>query len=188
MIALLSRFILWLAGWKVVYDVPHEYRQFVLIMAPHTSNWDFLVGRLALWSLRLKAFFLIKKEAFFFPLGPIVKAVGGIPVDRAHGNNVVSEVAEIFRKNPIMVITITPEGTRSLRRNWKRGFWYIARQAQVPVVMGYLDYGKKVAGVHRVFWPSESYEQDLVMISDFYRNITARHPEKFNLSPVNRKE
>ncbi len=171
----------------MVYDIPPTLKQFVFIMAPHTSYWDFVVGRLGLWSIGVSSFFLIKKESFFFPLGIFLKAMGGIPVDRAKSNNVVNEVADLFKHHPALVITITPEGTRSLRKAWKRGFWFIAKKARVPIVMGYLDYGKKIAGVHKLFYPGASYEQDLAMMYDFYQNITAKHPEKFNLSPMYRQ-
>ncbi len=186
MLACLSKFILRCAGWKVFYDIPDTQRRFVLIMAPHTSNWDFVIGRLALWAIRVKAYFLIKKEAFFFPLGVLIRHMGGIPVDRSHSNNVVLEISEMFCKKPDMVIAITPEGTRSLRKEWKRGYWYIASHAKVPVVMAYLDYRKKIAGVHKMFWPSPKFEHDQAMIDEFYSQITAKFPEKFNLSPMYR--
>lgn len=183
MLARLARFVLKIFGWKVIDRLPHHYRKYVLIMAPHTSNWDFVIGRLALWSLHVKAHFLIKKEAFLFPLGPLLKAMGGIPVDRSHSNNVVHDIAQKFRKSDLLVIVITPEGTRSLRHEWKRGFWFIARAAQVPIAMAYLDYKKREAGVGSHFMPSDNYQSDLATIYDFYKDKNARHPERFNLSP-----
>lgn len=163
------------------------YRRCVLIMAPHTSNWDFVIGRLALWAIGAKAGFLIKKEAFFFPLGWLLKKMGGIPIDRKKSKNVVWQIAVLLNKSKEMALVITPEGTRSLRHEWKKGFYYIASMAEVPIVMGYLDYAKKEAGIGKMIYPSEDYQADLSVIYDFYKDFTARHPEKFNLSPMYRK-
>jgi len=141
-------------------------------------------GRLALWSIGVKTSFLIKKEAFFFPLGRLLKNMGGIPVDRSQSKNVVRHVAVLLNKSNEMAVVITPEGTRSLRREWKKGFWYIASMAEVPVALGYLDYAKKEAGIGGVIYPGEDYKADLAKIHDFYKDITAKYPEKFNLSPM----
>lgn len=187
MLRSLSRFILKLAGWKTRVEAHMTYRRCVLIMAPHTSNWDFVIGRLALWAIGAKAGFLIKKEAFFFPLGWLLKKMGGIPIDRKQSKNVVWQIAVLLNKSKEMALVITPEGTRSLRHEWKKGFYYIASMAEVPIVMGYLDYAKKEAGIGKMIYPSEDYQADLAVIYDFYKNFTARHPEKFNLSPMYRK-
>lgn len=164
------------------------YQRCVLLMAPHTSNWDFVIGRLALWAIGVKTNFLIKKEVFFFPLGALLRKMGGIPVDRNQSRNVVWEIALLLNKAKEMVIVITPEGTRSLRHEWKKGFYYIASIAEVPIVLGYLDYARKEAGIGSILYPTEDYKSDLAKIFNFYRNFTARHPERFNLSPMYRKE
>lgn len=187
MLQSISRYILNLAGWTIRVEPHQTYKRCVLIMAPHTSNWDFVMGRLALWAIGVKTSFLIKKEAFFFPLGPLLKKMGGIPVDRTQSRNVVWQVAVLLNKSKEMALVITPEGTRSLRREWKKGFYYISSMAEVPVALGYLDYARKEAGIGGILYPSEDYKADLAKIQDFYKDFTAKHPEKFNLSPMYRK-
>ena len=179
---LLARLILALAGWKIKAHYSDEMRRSVIIQAPHTSNWDFFIGKLGFVSKGIPVRFLIKKEAFRFPLGPLVRALGGIPVDRSHSSNLVPQIAAMYKEHQKLMIVITPEGTRKLNRNWKKGFYYIASMAQVPIVLGYLDYSKKEGGLGPVFHPTGDYEADLRRIEDFYRDKTARHPEKFNLS------
>jgi 1-acyl-sn-glycerol-3-phosphate acyltransferase len=187
MLKILSRFILKILGWSIRFEEHQTYQRCVLIMAPHTSNWDFVIGRLALWAIGVNTSFLIKKEAFFFPLGPILKKMGGIPVDRAHSRKVVWQIAVLLNKSREIALVITPEGTRSLRHEWKKGFYYIASMAEVPIALGYLDYAKKEAGIGGILYPSEDYKSDLAKIFDFYRDITPKYPEKFNLSPMYRK-
>jgi 1-acyl-sn-glycerol-3-phosphate acyltransferase len=183
-----SRFILKLFGWQVIGSMPEGIKKCVVIVAPHTSYWDFVIGYMAYKALGVKARYLIKKELFFFPLGPLLRNLGGIPVDRSHSSNVVQQVGQLFRKNDNLIVTITPEGTRSLVTNWKRGFYYIAKHAKVPILIGILDYGKKEIGIINVFRPTGKYQKDLIEIQSNYLDVTAKHPEKFNLSPQNRNE
>lgn len=183
----IAKFILKLLGWKVVINIPPEAKKFVVMMAPHTSNWDFLLGWLGYMSIGVEAKYLIKKEAFFFPLGPVLKSLGAIPVDRQASTNVVIQVGEMFQKTDSLFITITPEGSRSLRPNWKRGFYYIALHAQVPVAFGFLDYKRKIGGIGGMLFPTGNYDEDLKKIEAFYLDKHARYPEKFNLSPQYRK-
>jgi len=178
----IASLILKLWGWKIEGRMPKDVKKCVVVMAPHTSMWDFVIGRLAWYVLGLRVSFLIKKEMFFFPLGPIVKALGGIPVDRKKSGRLVDSVASMFHKFDSFYITITPEGTRSLNNNWKRGFYYIATKAEVPIALGYLDYNRKIGGIGDIFEPSGDYDKDLKIIEEFYKGKGARHPEKFNLS------
>lgn len=183
--ALLGRIVLKLAGWRVEAPSMKDIGSCVMIMAPHTSNLDFVIGRLAFWAIRVESSFLIKKEAFVFPLGTIARAMGGIPVDRVHSGNIIVEIAKLVKSRKIKVIVITPEGTRSLRHEWKRGFYHIARLADVPIVLAYLDYATKVAGIGGVIIPSGNFDNDLAKIYSLYKGKTALYPEKFNLSPQN---
>jgi 1-acyl-sn-glycerol-3-phosphate acyltransferase len=178
----IAQFIFWIWGWKIMGEIPNDVKKCIVVMAPHTSMWDFVLGRLGWYILGRKVKFLIKKEMFFFPLGPIVKWLGGIPVDRSKSGKLVESVAAQIRQNDSFYIVITPEGTRRLNPNWKRGFYYIAQQARVPVALGYLDYEKKTGGVGPIFTPSGDYHKDFKLLEDFYRGKGARHPEKFNLS------
>jgi 1-acyl-sn-glycerol-3-phosphate acyltransferase len=183
----IAKFILKLFGWTVLNNIPPDTKKFVTLMAPHTSNWDFLVGWLGYMSIGIDSKYLIKKEAFVFPLGKLISAMGGMPVDRKASNNVVHQVGEMFKKADTMVITIAPEGTRSLSPNWKRGFYYIALHAKVPVAFGFLDYKNKIGGIGKMLTPSGNYETDLQEIEAFYSEKGAKYPEKFSLSPQNRK-
>jgi len=187
MIHLLAKLIYAIAGWKVKGAFPENIKRCIVLMAPHTSNWDFVIGFLGYAILKIKVHFLIKKEAFAFPLNILVKAMGGIAVDRRHAGNVVTSVAHEFHDREHFVITIAPEGTRSLNHHWKRGFYHIALLAKIPIILGYLDYNLKEAGVGDIVVPTGNYESDLALIEAFYYDKAARFPEKFNLSPANRK-
>ena len=188
MMYLLAKLIYAITGWKVTGAIPKEIKHCVVLMAPHTSNWDFVLGFLGFAILRRKIHVLIKKEAFVFPLGILVRAMGGVAVDRQHASNVVVNVAHEFKCRDQFILIIAPEGTRSLKNNWKRGFYNISMLAKVPIVLGYLDYQKKVAGLGDPYMPTGNYEADLAIIENFYSDKVARFPEKFNLSPVNRKD
>jgi len=157
------------------------------MMAPHTSNWDFLLGYFGYMSLGIDSKYLVKKEAFFFPVGNFLKAVGAMPVDRKASTNIVIQVGEMFKNSDSLYITITPEGTRSLNRNWKRGYYHIAVNAGVPIALGFLDYKKKVGGIREMMTPTGDYDADFKQIETFYKGINPRFPEKFSLSEQNLK-
>lgn len=151
-------------------------------MAPHTSNWDFIIGRLAFFWYRLHPRILIKKEAFGSLTGPVLRKLGGIPVDRGHSRNTVKEITKCFQEYDKFYLLITPEGTRKRVNVWKRGFYFIALNAKVPILLGFLDYRKKEGGVGMMLEPTGDFEADFKIIEDFYRDKHAKHPEKFNLS------
>ncbi len=178
----IAKFILWIWGWRIVKGMPADIKKCVVVMAPHTSMWDFVIGRLAWFVLGLKVKFFIKKEMFFFPLGHLVKWLGGIPVDRSKSGRLVDNVAAYIGRSDSFYLVITPEGTRSLNPNWKRGFYFIALKANVPIALGYLDYQKKQGGIENIFRPCGDYDKDFKMVKEFYQGKDARHPEKFNLS------
>ncbi len=180
---LIASFILRLIGWKVTGAVPEHIKKCVIIAAPHTSNWDFVIARIVYWRLGVPVKFLIKREAFDHPLGGLVKTLGGIPVDRKKSSNLVEQVADLFNHYEVLNVIITPEGTRRLVTEWKRGFYYIALKANVPIIIGFIDYKRKVGGFGPVLYPSGNFDTDFSIIQEFYRDKTARHPEKFNLSP-----
>ena len=156
-------------------------------MAPHTSYWDFPIGRLALLARRISIKTMIKKESFYFPLGMILRFFGGIPVDRSNSQKVVKSITDQFKQEEDFILLITPEGTRKLNKRWKKGFYFIAQTAEVPIILGFLDYSKKIAGLGPVFFPSGDYDEDLRKIEQFYMDKVARYPEQFNLSGVHRK-
>ncbi len=174
--------LLRLAGWKVTAAIPEGVNKAVVIMAPHTSNWDFVIGRLAFASVGIRIYLMIKKEAFFFPLGPILRALGGIPVDRRHSQNTVITVTHHFEQAGRFFLVITPEGTRKRVERWKKGFYFIAQTARVPIALGYLDYKLKEGGIGPIIHPSGDFEKDFARIREFYRGKHARHPGQFNLT------
>lgn len=174
-----SRFLLWLLKWKIHGAVPRGEKKAVIIAAPHTSNWDFVIGRLAYFVIGVRVHFLIKKEVFKWPFGKILKIWGGIPIDRKRSNNMVKQICGIFNKHDSLYVVITPEGTRSRVKSWKKGFYYIALEAKVPIVLGYLDYKKKEGGIGPVIRPSGDFDKDFNRIKEFYRDKSARHPENF---------
>lgn len=175
---LLSIFIFKLTGWKTAVNSSPEINRCVLIAAPHTSNWDFVYARAALYILRVKVRFLIKDDYFVFPLNYILKAMGAIPVDRSKAKgNKVQALIDIFDRNKEMVTMIPAEGTRSLVKEFRKGFYHVANGAKVPIALGYLDYKKKIAGIGPLFYPTGDIDKDLQEIYAFYRTINARHPK-----------
>lgn len=181
MIHYISKFILKITGWKIIGGLPEDVKKCVVIVAPHTSMWDFVWGRMAFFELRLKAKFLIKKEAFKFPWAGLLKRMGGIPIDRSKSSNTVDLVASLFDEFESLYITVAPEGTRKQSDIWKKGFYYIALKANVPIALGILDYGRKESGIGKMLNPSGNFEEDFKEIEDFYRGRKGKHPDKFNL-------
>ncbi len=164
--------------------VPRDIPKAVIIMAPHTSNWDFVIGRLAFYWYGIRPRILIKKEAFTPLMGPLLRWLGGIPVHRGKSQNTVKKVTRQFEQNERFYLLITPEGTRRRVNRWKRGFYFIALEAGVPVFLGFLDYRRKEGGVGMMVVPSGNFEADFRIIEDFYRDKHPLRPEKFNLSDI----
>ncbi len=153
-------------------------------MAPHTSNLDFYIGMLGFWSLGMEAKMLIKKEAFKPPIGFFLKKLGGVPVDRQKKTNLTVRMSSLFAEHEELIILFTPEGTRSLNPNWKKGFYYMAKEANVPIVLAFMDFKNKVAGFLPEFTPTWDEEKDFETIKRMYReaNVTGKHPEMSDIS------
>ncbi len=149
----LALFLLKPFGWSLKIE-PLPSKKYVLIGAPHTSNWDFIVGLLGLWGGRIRARFLGKKELFRPPLGYLMRALGGIPVDRSRRANLVDQVAEIFRREKEIAILVAPEGTRGKAPYWRTGFYYMALKAGLPIALGYADYRRKEVGIGGYLYPT----------------------------------
>ena len=177
----LNKLILKLCGFKMDYSVPPEAHKCVMVFAPHTSMWDFVVGKMVLDVMGLRMKFLIRKESFRFPFGFILKALGGIPVDRQHVKQLPIHVGEQIKKEKEIAVLIAPEGTRKLAPVWKKGFYFIAQYAQVPLCLCYINWGEKTGGIGSTIYPSGDYEKDLQQIQDFYRGMKGKHPDQFNL-------
>ncbi len=172
----IGRFCFWLFGWDVEGQVP-KGEKFILIGAPHTSNWDFIFGLAALFIFRLKFSWLGKDTLFKHPLKWIMKSLGGIPVDRNNKHGVVKEIINQFKNSQKLVITIAPSGTRKKRDYWRSGFYWIANTAQVPIFCGYLDYRRKKACLGLSFMPTGDAKKDMDRIREFYKGVQGKSPE-----------
>lgn len=166
-----------LIGWKVDSRLPPTSR-YVMIVAFHTSNWDFFVGLLAKWLWQEHFVFVAKHSLFWPPLGYILRYLGGVPVDRRARGGFIGRMVEQFDERDEMKLVILPEGTRSKVDYWKTGFYYIATQSKVPIALGYFDYRNKVLGVGGHFEPSGDIHEDMKLIEAFYRDKTGKYPEK----------
>jgi 1-acyl-sn-glycerol-3-phosphate acyltransferase len=170
-------------GWTIKGSLPEGLKKAVVISAPHTSMWDFIIGRIAFYSFGIYNInFLIKKEMFKFPVGGLLRSLGAIPIDRGKNNTTIQIVSKMFEEKENFLLLITPEGTRGYARQWKKGFYHFAEKAKVPIVMTYIDYGKKEGGIGPVLYPTGDFDADFKIITDFYRGMTAKYPENFNLS------
>ena len=167
-------------GWTWEDTLPQR-QKCIICVAPHTSNWDFIVGELYYHAIGRKAGFLMKKEWFFWPLGILARKVGGIPVYRSKKTHMTSQLAEVAKGRETFCLTITPEGTRSLNPEWKRGFYYIALEACIPILLYAIDYERKLIECTRTFIPTGDVEADMKEIKQYYKDFKGRHPEKFSI-------
>lgn len=166
-------------GWKVEVGVP-DFPKAIICLAPHTSNWDFIIGELAIRSVGRRAGFLMKSSWFFFPLGYFFRAIGGIPVVRKNKKqSLVDAMIERFRAASRLVVAITPEGTRKPTANWHTGFLRIAYNTDVPICLAVIDFRMKKAMINDVFQPTGDVEADMVAIKKYYRPFTGKRQENF---------
>ncbi len=175
-----SKIYLRLNGWTVVGEKP-EFKKYITVMAPHTSYSDFLMGKMFGSIKHIHPRFLIKKESFKFPLGPVLRKLGGIPVDRKSNKYLADNLVEQFNKNDKLILVIAPEGTRKKVKRWKRGFHHIARIAGVPLVLSFVDYKTKTLGLGPTVYPTDDYKADLEIIKDFYRGMEGRNADQFSV-------
>ena len=172
-----ARCILGLVGWRT-HVIPPPTSRYVLIGAPHTSNWDFVVALLLMAAERIPIRLMGKDSLFRGPTGVMMRSLGAIPVYRDQKANLVDQVAEIFTQHENLVIGLAPEGTRAKSTRWLTGFYYIALKANVPIVMAYLDYGNKVCGLGPSFYPTGDIQADFEIIRNFYSGIVGKYPQK----------
>ena len=177
------KFVLFAFGFKVDYQVPKDAEKCVMVFAPHTSMWDFVVGKLILTVFGLPSKIMIRKESFWFPLNLLLKYLGGIPVDRKHSAALPAAMASEIEKRKRITLVIAPEGTRKLTTHWKKGFYFIAQQAQVPICLCYIDWNKKIGGIlpDTITPPFGSYEAVLAFIQSHYRGMKGKHAGQFSL-------
>ena len=164
-------------GWTAFGEVPSP-RKFVLIAAPHTSNWDFLNFIGLTDDLGITPHFMAKKSLFRWPWKNFMLDMGGVPVDRSGNQNYVQAMIDEFANRTEFMLTIAPEGTRGAVRKWKTGFYHIAIGAKVPIVLGFMDYARKVGGLGPMMWPTGVFSEDMKEMARFYSGVTARFPEK----------
>lgn len=186
MLSRLSYWILTKLGWTIHVELP-ETNKFVAIAAPHTSNWDFPLGILAAKAINLKVNWLGKHSIFRWPFGWFFHAIGGTPIRRDGGQNYKQQLTDLFNNSERLVLALAPEGTRSKTDHWKTGFHAIARAAGVPILMGYLDHGKKQVGIGGMFYPSDDIEADFHLIREFYKGRRGKNPENESLIQVRKK-
>ena len=176
----LSLACLKLAGWEVQGELPSHARKSVLIAAPHTSNWDLPMTIMVAFALRLRPRWMGKASIFRAPFGGIMRWLGGMAVDRSKVNNLVESSAQAIRDaaDPLQLI-VPPEGTRSKTRHWKTGFYHIARSAEVPIVMAFMDYSTKRSGLGPLFEPTGDVAADLAAIKAFYKPFKGKNADQF---------
>lgn len=170
-----------LSGWQLDGQLPADQPKCVLIGAPHTSNWDLPYTLMVAFALRLNIRWMGKRQLFKGPFGPLMRWLGGIAVDREQAGNLVAASALAIREadGPLQLV-VPPEGTRSKNRHWKTGFYWIAHQAGVPIVMAYMDYPRKRSGLGPVFTPTGDIEADMTKIKAWYGQFKGRNWQQFS--------
>ena len=173
-----SLFILGLIGWDLVDEGP-PVKKYVLIGAPHTTNWDWVFALLVMMSFGIRPRWVGKESLFRGIMGPIMRWTGGISVERGARKNFVGQIIDIYNEREKLVIALAPEGTRKYVDHWKSGFYYIAQGAQVPVAMGFVNYEEKKCGIGDFFVPSGNLEDDVKILQEFYaKNAKGKFPEQ----------
>lgn len=169
--------------WTCEVNQPHPDK-YIICLAPHTSNWDFLIGQLYNTAQGMKSNFLMKKEWFFWPLGPVFKRLGGIPVYRQKHTSMTDAMAETAKQTEHFRLCITPEGTRSRVEEWKKGFYFIALKANLPILLYGLDYEKKLIQCTKTIIPSGNLEEDMRQIKLYFKDFKGKKPENFTIGNV----
>lgn len=172
-----------LLGWKTKVSVP-DYDKYIICAAPHTTNWDLFIGKLFMGAIGRETGFMMKKDRFFWPLGPIFRWMGGIPVDRSRKTSLVDQMIKIAKSSQKFHLAITPEGTRKANPNWKKGFYYIAQGAGLPIILVAIDYEKKCITAEKVIHPSGDLDKDMREVKLYYKNFKGKYPENFSIGKV----
>lgn len=175
-----------ITGWKLDMNVPPQIKRCIVIAAPHTSNWDYWYAMATFIIYRLKIRYAIKKEWMRFPFSLLTGPLGGIAIDRSdkkEGTQRLSHseaMTTLFKENEELILLLTPEGSRSRNENWRTGFYHVAKEAGVPILLGYVDYKEKKAGIGKAIYPTDMHK-DMQEIMEFYKGFHARYPENFSV-------
>lgn len=170
-------------GWKTVITVDHPTK-YIICLAPHTSNWDFIMGQLYATAEKINANFLMKKEWFFWPLGSLFRHIGGIPVNRGKHTSMTDYLSQVAIERSTFKLCITPEGTRSLNPDWKKGFYYIAYKARIPILLYALDYERKEIRCTKRLDPSGNIDDDMREIKCYFKDVKGKKPELFTTGKI----
>ena len=179
MLAWISGKILKWRGWTIKGKQP-ELKKYVIIAAPHTSNWDFFIFLTLKWALKLRVNFIGKHTLFVGPIGWFLRKIGGRPVNRTQSKNLVDAIVDLFNTSDEFIFALAPEGTRSYKDHWKSGFYYIALKANVPIQICFLDTSNKHIGFGPLLEPSGDLQSDQKVLEEFYKNIKGIKPELFS--------
>ncbi|WNM18400.1 1-acyl-sn-glycerol-3-phosphate acyltransferase [Flavobacterium capsici] len=167
-----------LLGWKINGTIDEELKKCVIIVIPHTCNFDFFIGLFTRGIMNMEMNFVGKKELFVFPFGYYFRSIGGAALDRSGGKNLVDAIVDIFNSRKVFRLAIAPEGTRKKVSELRTGFYYIALKAGVPIVPVAFDYEKKEVKIGNPFNPTGNYDEDFKLISNFYKGVKGRFPER----------
>jgi len=184
---MLKSFCTWLLfqrmGWRMQVTESH-LDKYIICLAPHTSNWDFLIGQLYNQSCGLKSNFLMKKEWFFWPLGPLFRKMGGIPVWRGKKTSMTDNLAATAKAASQFHLCVTPEGTRSRNEEWKKGFYFIAQKANIPILLYGIDYQRKLIQCTKTIIPNGDVEGQMREIKLYFKDFKGKHPENFTIGQI----
>ncbi len=184
---MLKSFCRWLfykrMGWTAEVTEAHP-NKFIICLAPHTSNWDLLIGQLYSRAEGMKINFLMKKEWFFWPLGPVFRNMGGIPVFRSKHTSMTDNLAETARQTEFFRLCVTPEGTRSYNPEWKKGFYYIAQKAGIPILLYGVDYEKRLVRCTKTIIPNGDIETQMREIKLYFKDFKGKKPQNFTIGEV----
>ena len=165
-------------GWKTKVSEPHPDK-YIICLAPHTSNWDFVLGQLYARAEGMRINFLMKKEWFFWPLGPIFRSIGGIPVWRSKHTSMTDNLAQTAKESKTFHLCITPEGTRSRTADWKKGFYYIAQKAEIPILLYGADYKQRLIQCTKTIIPNGDMETQMREIKQYFKDFKGKKPQNF---------
>ncbi|MBX7150969.1 lysophospholipid acyltransferase family protein [bacterium] len=173
-----GQIILSILRWNVSGPIP-DIPKFVAIAAPHTSNWDFVVGMAALMALDIKVCWLGKDTIFRWPFGTLWEKLGGTPVDRFHPNGVVGQCIDLFGRHEQFILGLSPEGTRKKTERWRTGFYYIAIGANVPILLVAFDYPTRILHIGELFYPTGNADNDIHFMHDYFLNFKGKYPDQY---------